>query len=317
MRAVIVIKCLTIFLISNHVQGARILGLFPYTGKSHHMVFEPLLRKLAEKGHQVTVASFFPLKNPPANYVDISFEGVADVRLDNFDLDLYENLGVINYVPKIRNILMMLGEFKDLSAIGVNLCSKLINLPSLNEALKKEYDVVLMENFNSDCMFGLLHVYRNKAPIIGLSSCNLMPWSAERLGASDNPSYVPVAGTRFTTTMTFLQRMENTFWRIFTKLAFRYSVQNEEQALIEKKFGRQIPDFANMGRNISMMFVNTYHALHGVTPLVPGLVEVGGMHLNETKQDIPPVSFIKKSHSINKLSTLASIIALFNFGLAD
>ncbi|XP_052739327.1 UDP-glucosyltransferase 2-like isoform X3 [Bicyclus anynana] len=303
----VIIKCFTIFIFSGYVQGARILGLFPHTGKSHQMVFEPLLRKLAEKGHHVTVASFFPLKNPPANYVDVSFEGVADVRLDNFDLDWYENLGVINYVPKIRDTLMVMGYLNELAAIGVNICSKLINLPSLNEALKKEYDVVLMENFNSDCMFGLLNVYGNKAPIIGLSSCILMPWSAERLGASDNPSHVPVGTTPFTTTMTFLQRMENTFWRIYAKLWFRYSVLNEEQALIEKKFGRQIPDFANLGRNISMMFVNTYHALNGVTPLVPGLVEVGGMHLTKNKQDIPP--YIEKF-----LNESEHGVVLFSFG---
>ncbi|XP_023955103.2 UDP-glucosyltransferase 2-like isoform X2 [Bicyclus anynana] len=305
---VVAIKYFTIVIIlSSYVHGARILGLFPYTGRSHQMVFEPLLRKLAERGHHVTVATFFPLKSPPANYTEITLEGIADLRLSNFDLSVYENFGIIDNIPKMKEILLLLDVFKLLSISATDICSKVINLPSLNEALKKEYDVVLMENFNSDCMYGLLHVHGIKAPVIGLSSCVLMPWSTERVGASDNPSYVPVVTTKFTPHMTFMERIENTFWRIYFKLWFRYSVQNEEQALIEKKFGRQIPDFANLGRNISMMFVNTYHALHGVTPLVPGLVEVGGMHLNETKTDIP--QYIEKF-----LNESEHGVVLFSFG---
>nr|XP_034827024.1 UDP-glucuronosyltransferase 2B19-like isoform X2 [Maniola hyperantus] len=286
MRVAFAIIYGAIFAFSNHAHSARILGLFPHTGRSHHMVYDPLLRKLAERGHDVTVGSFFPLKNPPANYHDISFEGIADVGLENFDLNSF-NSSVLYKIPKIGNLMQILADLNILADMGVSTCSKLINLPSLNEALKKKYDVVLMENFSSDCMFGLLHVYDIKAPIIGLSSCMLMPWSAERLGASDNTAYVPVGTTPFTPSMTFLQRMENTFWRVYAKLWFRYSVQNKEQALIEKRFGKKIPEFANLGRNVSLMLVNTFHALNGATPLVPGIVEVGGMHLNETKKDVP------------------------------
>ncbi|XP_023955102.2 UDP-glycosyltransferase UGT5-like isoform X1 [Bicyclus anynana] len=307
MRPPIIIKCSPILILLSYAQSARILGLFPHTGKSHQMVFEPLLRKLADKGHHVTVASFFPLKDPPPNYVDISFEGIADVRLESLHLDMFENFGIINRVPKIRDTIMSLENFRILCTIAVDICDKVINLPSLNEALNREYDVVLMENFNSDCMYGLLRVHGIKAPVIGLSSSFPMPWIGERIGASDNPSYVPVVATTFTPSMTFLERMENTFWRIYTKLSFRYSVQNEEQALIEKKFGIQIPEFSNLGRNVSLVLVNTYHVLNGVTPLVPGIVEVGGMHLNETKKNVP--QYIEKF-----LNESEHGVVLFSFG---
>lgn len=291
MRAVTVILWY-ILASSNHAYSARILGLFPHTGKSHQMVFEPLLRKLAEKGHHVTVGSFFPSKNPPDNYVDISFESIADPRLESFDLNWYEKFGW-KRLPKIRNTLMMLEDLNELSAMSVNTCSNVIKLPELNEALKGEYDVVLLESFISDCMLGLLHVYGIKAPVIGLSSCVSMPWSVERVGASDNPSYVPVGATALTPKMTFLERIENSFWRIYFKLWFRYSVQPVERAVLEKRFERKIPKYADLGRNISLMLVNTYHALQGPTPLVPGLVEVGGMHLDHTKKHIPQVLHIK------------------------
>lgn len=39
--------------------------------KSHFSGFQPLFKELANRGHNVTVLSTFPLKKPLANYTDI------------------------------------------------------------------------------------------------------------------------------------------------------------------------------------------------------------------------------------------------------
>lgn len=256
------------------------------------MVFEPLLLKLAERGHHVTVASFFPQKIPPQNYTDISFEGIAEIGVESFDLNWYENPSFVLRIPIIGRIIKQLSEYDPLAGMALNVCSKAIDWPPLKEALKKEYDVVLVENFNSDCMLGLLHVYEINAPVIGLLSCTTMPWTVERIGTTDNPSYVPVASATFISPMTFLERMENTFLLIYHKLWFRHKIQVKEQALIEKHFGRKIVDLDNLARNMSLLLVNTHPTLNGARPVVPGLVEVGGMHLDSTKKIIPQVSTV-------------------------
>lgn len=48
----------------------RILGLFPHPGVSHFHFFHPVMKALAEAGHDVTVVSQFPNKNPIENYRD-------------------------------------------------------------------------------------------------------------------------------------------------------------------------------------------------------------------------------------------------------
>ncbi|XP_045447438.1 UDP-glucosyltransferase 2-like [Melitaea cinxia] len=285
--------CCALFLaLSNCVHGARILGLFPHTGRSHQMVYEPLLQKLAERGHHVTVASFFPLKNPPANYTDVSFEGIARVGLETIDLNWYENPKFILRIPIIGRICKQITDISPLAEMALNVCSKAIEWPPLTEALNKEYDIILVENFNSDCMIGLLHVYQVKAPVVALLSSNIMPWSAERIGATDNPSYVPLitAITSFNSQMSFLERMENTFLKLFFTFWYRHAIQMKEQALIEKHYGIKIPELGVLVKNISLMLTNTHHTLNGARPLVPGLVEVGGMHLNPTRKVIPEVS---------------------------
>lgn len=52
-------------------HGYKILGLFPHPAISHYQFFQPILRGLAEAGHDVTVISHFPDKSPPAHFKDI------------------------------------------------------------------------------------------------------------------------------------------------------------------------------------------------------------------------------------------------------
>lgn len=56
---------------SRTSESYRILGLFPHPAISHFRAFQPLLRELADLGHDVVVVSHFPEKNAPANYRDL------------------------------------------------------------------------------------------------------------------------------------------------------------------------------------------------------------------------------------------------------
>lgn len=64
--------CFIFLLISltKNAEGYRILGLFPHPGLSHFHFFHPIMRSLAEAGHEVTVVSSFPNEEPIENYKD-------------------------------------------------------------------------------------------------------------------------------------------------------------------------------------------------------------------------------------------------------
>lgn len=55
----------------KQIQTYRVLGLFPAPYPSHMFFFHPIMREVANAGHNVTVVSYFPDKNAPANYKDI------------------------------------------------------------------------------------------------------------------------------------------------------------------------------------------------------------------------------------------------------
>lgn len=86
-----VIKSIVIFVIAlssiESTNGLRILGLFQHPGASHFHFFHPVMRGLAEAGHDVTVVSRFPDKNPPKNYKDLPLTGM-DILVNAFDLSV-------------------------------------------------------------------------------------------------------------------------------------------------------------------------------------------------------------------------------------
>lgn len=65
------IVALTALLI-NESQCAKILVVYPSPSKSHLINGKPLFTELAQRGHNVTVISNFPLENPMENYRDIT-----------------------------------------------------------------------------------------------------------------------------------------------------------------------------------------------------------------------------------------------------
>lgn len=86
------IQCLllTIFCASSQSNGYKILGLFPFPAISHNTFFHPIGLALAEAGHNVTMVTYFPDKNPPANYTNIVLDDL-DILTNGIQLDVRMN----------------------------------------------------------------------------------------------------------------------------------------------------------------------------------------------------------------------------------
>nr|XP_012134491.1 PREDICTED: uncharacterized protein LOC105661763 [Megachile rotundata] len=82
--------------IVSFCEGYRILGLFPYHGRSHFVMFEQLMKSLARKGHQVEVISTFPLKTPYPNYTDVVAFEVTQHIVNNVTFEQLESFTGLN-----------------------------------------------------------------------------------------------------------------------------------------------------------------------------------------------------------------------------
>lgn len=70
----ILFVCLLLFV--SCCWSANILAFLPTLAKSHYIAFQPLLKELAVRGHNITVLSHFSLKDAPPNYhhIDVSIK---------------------------------------------------------------------------------------------------------------------------------------------------------------------------------------------------------------------------------------------------
>lgn len=100
-------------------------------------------------------------------------------------------------------------EFHLLYTWGMTACEAALNSSAIQNLLntRQQFDVIIVEQFNSDCMMGV--AWKLQAPVIGLSSCQMMPWYHDRVGQPLNPSYVPALMMGYSDHMTYTERLGN------------------------------------------------------------------------------------------------------------
>lgn len=265
MRAVILF-----FLVIQGINALRILVLFPHPGQSHFGVFRPLFKALSEKGHYVTVVSHFPELNHTEHYQDISLKGTTNTLLEVINFETVTGSRYEKYTGGL-----LINDFARIS------CATSLKTKQVHQLLesKDSYDVILIEMFNSHCFAGFIEKFI--APFIGLSSHVLMPWANDWLGNPDNPAYVPNIFMDFSDTIDFFGRVENTVMQIFTKLYYKYIVTPESREYSRDYLGMNVPK--DVMYNASAVLVNSHFTLNRPRPVVPGVIEVGGMHVGKIK----------------------------------
>lgn len=138
-------------------QSYDILVIFEIILPSHFKLFSNLFKTLANRGHNVTVISFFPQSEAIPNYRDISLRGkngLPVLRIANFN-EIRS--------PKIEQY----GTANLVAEMGEKSCESLFNISNLYEFLRENnsYDLIIREVFHSNCHNGLTKILN--APVIG------------------------------------------------------------------------------------------------------------------------------------------------------
>lgn len=262
-----------------HTAGSsKILAVFTHVGKSHFDVFESYLEQLAARGHQLLVMSHFPRKHPIHNYKDIDLRGITSVNKT-------VNLMSFPDMEKMGHLSSALV----LSAWATEICEKSLELPEVQRLIhsNETFDLLIAETFNTDCFLAFSHKF--KIPVIGFSTCVFMPWTPGRVGNPDNPSYIPIQFVHSSDNMNFIERFLNTFWYLFHKLHSPFLLDAPAYLIAKQHFGESLPPLSHLARNTSLIFVNNHFSLNRPRPLVPGVVEVAGIHIKPANV-LPKVS---------------------------
>lgn len=173
------------------------------------------MKALANAGHEVTVVSPFPVKEPIKNY--------HDVYVDNFGMDV-NMFETEDWTPmQMMMVLSGLGEFYSNSTL---------NSPNMQELMKsgKKFDAVIVEVFWAEALYGLGAHFN--APLIALSTFSTSKWTNDLTKAPMEYAYVPHNFIKFTEDMNFYQRAWNTLVSQFENLFMEF-VHYKRQVGIE------------------------------------------------------------------------------------
>lgn len=264
---------LIVLQIPEDVLCARFLVILPTHMKSHFITFKPYLKALVARGHELVVVSHFPQKEAVTHYTDIVLEdclmALSSVKGVSIEDVQFKKNPIVNVIYLAEN--------------GVHACERVLSHPSVKKLIRseEEFDVVINEVFHTDCF--LPFAYKFKAISIGISTSVLMPWANDMLGNPDNPLYIPNLFTSYSDHMNFIERVANALTLVLYKMVYHFLSDSPSKQLVQKHFGQDVPDLAELAMNTSLLLVNSHFSLNAPRPLVPSVVEIGGLHIPKPK----------------------------------
>ncbi|ODN03640.1 UDP-glucuronosyltransferase 2B14 [Orchesella cincta] len=220
-------------------EKKSILFLLPLSSKSHKHVFEPLIRGLANNGHEIIVIAATKSSNMPPNVreiVVVKDEEIFDDWADPLENRKKGKLGTLLWISTLPFVF---------------------------------------------CFYGMLTYF--EAPFISLAT--LPPWNviSLQMGTHLPPSFIPVPFFTLPEKMNFLQRVQNNLFDWMVPYIMRYFYTAKLEKVYQNQLGSHYPSAEEIEANASMMLTNSHFSLNPKMPLLPDIVEVGGMHLRPSK----------------------------------
>jgi glucuronosyltransferase len=175
--------------------------------------------------------------------------------------------------------------------IGIELCNIFLQDEAIQTLLfstKEKFDILLTSAFMYDCVFGI--AYKLNVPIIKICPFVGTKWMDEWFGNPTPYAYVPGIFHEYTDRMNLWQRMHNTLAEIHIKLGRIFYVIPQHDAILRRHLNdSNIPSIWELQKSTALLLLNSHFSTGYSRPLMPNMVEVGGMHITPPKK-LPAVS---------------------------
>ncbi|XP_308459.5 UDP-glycosyltransferase UGT5 [Anopheles gambiae] len=259
--------------------GARILSVNVFPGRSHWMMISSILEELLDRGHEVTVITNYPRKSAHPNLTEIVISPIYDFWGKSVKVDSLYDLTDIS-------VHQMLMDF--LYPLGLQTAEYAFTRDNVMEFLrndKTQFDLLLAEQFYQEAYLMLAHKY--KVPIVSIGTFGFAQYMGPMMGLMNAWSHVPHEFLPFTDHMSLYERAYNSFVSSYELLLRSWYYLPEQQAMADKHFSflpGPLPRLSDLERQVSVILLNSYPPLTSTRAKVPGLVQVGGLHIKPPKR---------------------------------
>ncbi|KAL1130747.1 hypothetical protein AAG570_011988 [Ranatra chinensis] len=264
--------------------GARILAFYPFPPRSHHAVFTPIIRELANRGHHLTYLTPHRLEDPPPKqfYEEILIK------------DPIEEKAVLHFlgaeVVNLRNFNNMwsLEGLRSLQSLVKYTAVKIFTDPEVQRLIEsdRKFDAVMDM---STIIQGPAAVLQHRFNAVGIEVIPLgcSYWTEFLLGGAINPSYMMDYSSAYTDRMTFVERFINTLSYMGIIGMYNFFVMPVCQAIADQHMRypgwETRPSLTELTANKSLAIINTHFSLNYPFPRPPHFIEVAGMNVQPNK----------------------------------
>ncbi|KAK7085063.1 UDP-glucuronosyltransferase 2A1 [Halocaridina rubra] len=258
-------------------ESSRVLMILSLGSASHKNIMTPLAESLGRRGHQVTIVS---LHASPSNsskaYTDLvavnAWNIIQKVTGEFNVFKMREATGGKDVNSQVmKKVLRHLPEY----------CDAFLRDPGVQDAWTSKPDLILLPSFMNEC--GLAFVHKFKVPFMYVTTSGLTPWTADLLGNPEHPAYIPNQYLSYGDRMSLWERTMNTLVRFISPYLRSHVVLNRLEGVVQRFLGDPMVSLPEIEKNVSMVLVNSHYSLGHPRPLLPNVVEVGGMHCRKPR----------------------------------
>ncbi|ODM98012.1 UDP-glucuronosyltransferase 2B20 [Orchesella cincta] len=270
------IKIVAVFLLSSISisESANILFLTPIATKSHLNIFNSLINGLAERDHNITVVAPLKMKTPLPNVREISPIPFEIMKTAVSSGNPFER-------RKEGKSGLFLSWNSTFMEVGSDMMYRNEEIKELIKGGPGSFDLIIVNAFMNHFTLGIVHELQ--APHMYVITMPAMNVQVSKFGLYFPPSFVPCSFAAFSDRMNFKERILN-FLAEYFMLAITGTVWVPYLSkMYQDHLGSHVPNADEIDRNVSLLLMNTHFSLTYPRPLLPDVVEVGGLHTRESK----------------------------------
>lgn len=185
-----------------------------------------------------------------------------------------------------KNNANMLGIFRLIPPL-MSRTFDILKHPKFIELKKESFDLVVFGYFFNDFALGLSGHFR--CPSVVLFP-NVNNYFIRKLTGNPNSVSTVPAVFSFPTPMSFFQRMANLFAGTMEPILFEVIDYVYSRPFYNEAFPAEIyPTFDEVLKNVSLVLLSQHFSERTAEALVPGVIEVAGMHIKKEPSPLPKV----------------------------
>ncbi|XP_034243006.1 2-hydroxyacylsphingosine 1-beta-galactosyltransferase-like [Thrips palmi] len=243
---------------------------------SHYIWTNALATGLLDRGHHVTEFVIRPAAVKHANRTSFVIEAPTYTEDHDVDLEVSNQQSIWEEIP-------FLYTFSTESTRVAFESKGFADLVRHLQEKKPKFDLLVIDYALQETVIGL-NALIGRVPVVAFSPYNMPEDVLQLMGSPFVPSMLPYAGVGADggVPMTFRERADNLFKWVVFKTYVHFVARPRVNGEIAKWFPGA-PTLEELERDVAVSLVNTSPALHGGMPVVPGVVEVGGLQARPAK----------------------------------